>query len=454
MDSSDLSLQKLPPHSLDAERAVIGAILLDNNVLDIALETLSPEHFHETAHRLIYSAILNLNENNDRIDLVTLVEELTKTDRLTQVGGTAYLASILDATPTASNILSYAQIVKDKALRRKLINIATQATLESYDETSDVSELLLRTENQFNEVSEESLKADFSPLADLVNDSFKMIEGLYDNKGSLNGLSTGFTDFDALTAGLHPSELIIVAARPSMGKTSLCINIAEHVAKKEKAPVAIFSLETSKEQLLFRMMCAEAMVDAQKVRHGYISNHDWPLLSRAAGTLAETPIYIDDTPTITPLEMRAKARQLKKKVPNLGLILVDYLQLMQGDGKYENRQQEISRISRSLKALARELNVPLIALSQLSRAVESRRPPRPMLSDLRESGAIEQDADLVAFIYREDMYKRSTGDDTDEDGLSEIIIGKQRNGPVGIVKLVFQKKFTKFVNFIEEDETF
>jgi len=332
-----------------------------------------------------------------------------------------------------------------------MINAATRIVGEGYEETEEVDLLLDRAEQLIFEISEDKIRTSFFPLKDLIHDSFKMVEEIYERGGSLVGLLTGFKKLDEITCGLHNSDLIIIAARPSMGKTSLALNIALNVATHDKVPVAIFSMETSKEQLVLRMLCSEARVDSQRLRGGFLDESDWPKLTKAAAHLAEAPLYIDDSPAISVLEMRAKARRLKKE-HGLGLIIVDYLQLMHGRSR-ENRQQEISEISRSLKGLARELDLPLIALSQLSRAVESRHPPIPQLSDLRESGAIEQDADLIAFIYRAEMYKKGDDDSDVEEGIAEILIRKQRNGPIGNVKLAFLKSFTRFENLAQSHST-
>ncbi len=450
MSKNDL-FQKLPPHTIDAERFVLGAILLENDALPKILHFLREEDFYQPAHRKIFSAVLNLFDKSEVIDLVTLTEELERQEALEAIGGAAYLMVLLEATPTAANVASHARIVREKALLRRLISRATQIVTESYEDKEDADLLLDRAQAALFELSEDRVRPDFSSMKELVKDSFQIVEELYDTKKAIIGIPTGFTQFDEMTSGLHNSELIIVAARPSMGKTSLCLNIAVNAAVKAHVPTAIFSLETSKEQLVIRMLCSEARVNSHKLRTGYLSEKDWPELTRAAGVLSEAPIFIDDTPGISVLEVRAKARRLAKE-HRIGLIMLDYLQLMSGRGRAESRQQEVSEISGSLKALAKELNVPVIALSQLSRAVEVRRHDdrRPVLSDLRESGAIEQDADLVAFIYRPEIYKRRDNfAEGEEDGIAEIIIGKQRNGPIGTVKLAFLKEFTRFENLDE-----
>lgn len=450
MKTKDISLKKLPPHSDEAEKSVLGAILLENDALVKVVSILAPEDFYQPAHQKIMKRVLDMFDRNERIDLLTLSEALLKSGDLEMVGGPPYLMDLLEATPTATTVIYHARIVREKSTLRKLIAISTQLNLESYGEQVEVPDLLSRAEELLMEISEKEVESGFTPLSDLAPEGFHDVEEIYERKGALTGVSTGFQDLDDITSGLQKSDLVIVAGRPSMGKTSFCLNIATHLAIKDDVPVAIFSLETSKKQLVLRMLCAEARVNAHRLKRGFLEDSDWPKLSRASGSLAQAPIYIDDTPGMTVLEMRAKARQLIKREKNLGLIMIDYLQLMQGKGRGESRQQEISEISRSLKAMARELDVPLIALSQLSRAVESRKPPRPILSDLRESGAIEQDADVVMFIYRPDVYKKlEIGDEGGygtESGIAEIIISKQRNGPTGTVKLVFKKQYTRFEN--------
>lgn len=440
----DIALKKLPPHNIEAEKSVLGAILLENDALIKIVGFLSLEDFYHPPHQKIFKRILVMFDHNERIDLVTLSEELLKSGDLEMIGGPPYLMELLEATPTATTILHYARIVKNKSVLRKLIAISTQLSLEAYGERVEAQDLLSRSEELLMEISDREIETGFSPLSELAPQGFSMVEDIYEKKGALTGLPTGFHQFDEMTSGLQKSDLIIVAARPSMGKTSLCLNIAIYLAIKEDVPVAIFSLETSKQQLVLRMLCAEARVDAHALKRGFLKDDDWPKLTTAAGNLAQAPIYIDDTPGMTVMQMRAKARQLVKRDKNLGLIIVDYLQLMGGGKRKENRQQEISEISRALKALARELGIPLIALSQLSRAVENRKPPRPILSDLRESGAIEQDSDVVSFIYRPAVYGNNKHYSDGET--VEIIIAKQRNGPIGTIELVFKKEYTRFEN--------
>jgi len=447
----DISLKKLPPHSDEAERSVLGAVLFDNDALIKIVNLVKPEDFYQPANQKIMTRMLDMFDRNQRIDLVTLSEALLKSGDLEMIGGPPYLMDLMEVTPTATTVVFHAKIIREKSTLRKLIAISTQINLESYGEQVEVPDLLSRAEELLMEISEKEVESGFSSLADLIPEGFQAVEEIYERKGALTGIPTGFPDLDEMTSGLQKSDLVIVAARPSMGKTSLCLNIATHLAIKENVPVAIFSLETSRQQLVLRMLCSEARVNSHALKRGYLNDSDWPKLTTSSGSLAQAPIYIDDTPGMTVLEMRAKARQLVKREKNLGLVIVDYLQLMNGNRKKENRQQEITEISRSLKSLARELEIPLLALSQLSRAVESRRPPRPILSDLRESGAIEQDADVVMFIYRPDVYEKKD-DDYPEAGIARIIISKQRNGPTGTVKLVFHKQYTRFENMTYDHE--
>lgn len=439
--------EKIQPQALEAEMSVLGAMMMDKEAICKAVETLSEDAFYKTSHRKIFSAILDLFERNEPVDLVTLTHELKKKGELSNIGGAINLTTILNSVPTAANVEYYIRIVNEKALIRGLISTATEITSMAYQSTEDVPQLLDKAEQLIFNLVQRKISRDFVPIGDMLHDSFEMIEKLYARKAYVTGIPTGFVDLDVITSGFHPSDLIIIAGRPSMGKSSLALNIAQHAGSKEKIPVGIFSLEMSKEQLVYRMLCAEAKVDAHKLRTGYLGESDWPKLTTAAGVLKESPIYIDDTPAIPVLEIRAKARRLKAKY-NVGLIIVDYLQLIQGRIQSDNRQQEISEISRSLKSLARELNIPVIALSQLSREVEKRGDKKPQLSDLRESGAIEQDADLVAFVYREEYYKPTP----ENEGIAEVIIGKQRNGPVGTVKLAFIKKYTRFENLAKVEE--
>lgn len=438
--NNEVILEKLPPQSLDAEMAVLGAMLLEQEAIYDTIEFLEQSHFYKDAHRKIYSCIVNLFNQSKPVDLITLTDELKRINSLDDIGGPAYLASLANAVPTAANVRNYAKIVREKSMLRSLINKSTQIITESYDSDSNVDELIDRAESAIFEISDKRAETNIVPMKELVNDAVEKIDKLYQNKSQVTGLSSGFADFDRKTAGLQPSELIIIAGRPSMGKSAFCLCIANHIGVVEKTPLAFFSLEMSKEQLTQRLLCLHARVDAHSVRTGFLSASDWPKITAAAGRLSEAAIFIDDTPVVSALELRAKARRLKSQ-HNIQLIVVDYLQLMRGSVRSsESRQQEISEISRSLKALARELNVSVIAISQLSRAVESRQDHKPQLSDLRESGAIEQDADMVVFLFREEYYSPSESN----KGLAEVIIAKQRNGPVGSVNLTFLKEYTRF----------
>lgn len=437
---------KVPPQNIEAEQSVLGAILIENSALYKTVEIIGSDDFYKEAHRKIFFAMLELSEKNEAIDLVTLTDYLRKKNELESIGGATYLSLLSNTVPTAANIRYHSKIVYEKALLRNLINTATEIVREGYEDSRDIEELLDHAENAIFSISEKKIKPSFTAIRDIIKDSFETIERLSEKKERVTGMPTGFYDLDMLTSGFQPSDLIIVAGRPSMGKTALCLCVAQHVSIEKKQPVAIFSLEMAKEQLVMRMLCAEARVDSHKLRSGFLGKSDWPRLTTAAGRLSEAPVFIDDTPGTSVLEMKAKARRLKAE-HGLNLIIVDYLQLMSGRGERrrgggDTREQEISEISRSLKALAKELSVPVIALSQLNRAVESRQDKRPLLADLRESGAIEQDADVILFIYREEVYKQNE----ETRGIAEIIIGKQRNGPVGTVKLAFIDKYTKFEN--------
>ncbi|MDY0135317.1 MAG: replicative DNA helicase [Atribacterota bacterium] len=434
-------MERVPPHDLEAEQATLGSMLLDKEALLRVLDILQPEDFYRDNHRIIFESIAELFEEDQACDIVTLVAKLRQKNQLEAVGGIDYLTQLVNIVPTAANAEYYAHIVEEKSIFRSVINLCTRIIRESYDADLDAKELLDRAQNWILQLSQKKIRYDFVPLKVIINEAFDRIEELYHRDEHVTGVPSGFVDLDLITAGFQPSDFVVVAARPGMGKTSLCLNIAQYVGTKKDISVAIFSLEMSKDQVAQRMLCSEARIDAAKVRKGFIAEREWPELARAAGRLAEANIFVDDTPSISVLELRAKARRLKAE-KGLGLVIVDYLQLMRGYGRPENRQQEISEISRSLKAMARELNVPVIAVSQLSRAVEQRTPKRPQLSDLRESGAIEQDADLVLFIYREDYYNPNTP----KKGIAEVIVAKQRNGPIGTVELMFQKDYARFEN--------
>jgi replicative DNA helicase len=443
MKDIEVSLHKVPPQNLDAEQSVLGGIMLDNQALNNALEILDADDFYSEAHRKIFSAIIELYNKSEPCDIITLSNILKNRTQLDQAGGMSYLSALSDSVPSAANISHYAKIVKEKSILRKLIGTATEILHKSYTSSSDIDTVLDEAEHAIFEISENKIRPAFSPFKDLIKDSVKTIEKLYERKELVTGVPTGYEKLDDITSGLQKSDLIIIAGRPSMGKTAFAMNIAQYAALEAGIPVAIFSLEMSKEQLALRMLSSEARVDSQRIRRGFLGEADWPKLITAAGRLSEALIFIDDTPAISALEMKAKARRLKSEV-NLGLIILDYLQLMRGGGYKDSREQEISEISRSLKTLAKELNVPVIALSQLNRKVEDRTNKRPQMADLRDSGAIEQDADLIAFIYRDEVYDKS--EENPEKGMAEIIVGKQRNGPTGMVKLAFQDKFARFEN--------
>ena len=422
--------------------AVLGSMLLDEEAVSVAVEKLDSGCFYKDTHRKIFQTISDLFNANKAIDLITLIDALNQDNSLDGVGGASYLTSLANAVPTAANINHYANIVRERYILRTLINNATKIISVCHESQGNIAEVVDTAERLIFEVSDRKNQGSYIHLKEIIKDTIETIDRLYQNKAHVTGIPTGYVDFDLKTAGLQPSDLVIIAGRPSMGKSAFALGIAEYAGVIEKVPTAIFSLEMSKEQLVQRMLCSHARVDAHKVRTGYLAVSDWPRLTAAAGKLSEAPIYIDDTPAISVMELRAKARRLKSH-HGIKLIILDYMQLMRGTAmNMESRQQEISEISRSLKALARELSVPVIAISQLSRAVESRTDHRPQLSDLRESGAIEQDADVVVLILREEYYNPSP----DNQGVAEAIIAKQRNGPVGSLKLAFIKEFTRFDN--------
>jgi replicative DNA helicase len=429
------------PHNLEAEKSVLGAILIDNAAFNHAAELIGARDFFRDAHRRIFDRMVALSERGDVIDFVTLKEELSRGGDLEEVGGPAYIASLADGVPRSSNVEHYARIVKEKSTLRNLIFSANKILATAYEAELEADAVLDEAEKAIFEIAEDRVRAGFVPLRDLVKESFETIERLQAHKELITGVPTGFVDLDEMTSGLQPGDLVIVAARPSMGKTSLVLNVAQHVGTKTDMTVGFFSLEMSREQLFFRLLTSEARIDWHRVRTGMLGEKDWGRLSEAVGKLSDANIYIDDTPAIGVLEMRAKSRRLKAE-HGLHLLVVDYLQLMQGRGRAENRTQELAAISRSLKGLAKELHVPIVALSQLSRAPESRSDHKPQLSDLRESGALEQDADVVVLIFREDVYTRTE----ENQGIAELIVAKQRNGPTGSVKLAFVREHTRFEN--------
>ena len=448
MATIDDNLRKVPPQNLEAEASVLGGILLENEAMDRVLEIVTPDLFYRESHRKVFRAMMDLSERSEPVDLITLSEVLKARGELEAVGGTAYLASLANLVPTSANIAHYARIIHEKGILRHLINVATGIATRGFEDQGNVEEFLDEAEKSIFDISEKRIKSSFVFLGDMMNDSIKMVEKLYERKEMVTGVPTGFNDLDNLTAGLQPSDLIVVAGRPSMGKTAFSLNVAANAALQAGIGVAVFSLEMAKEQLGLRMLCSEARVDHSKVRSGHLAEREFPALVSAAGRLAEAPVYIDDTPAISILELRAKSRRLlRDRDKKIGLIVVDYLQLMRGLSAVQNREQEISEISRSLKALAKELNVPVIAVSQLNRRVEDRGDKRPMMSDLRESGAIEQDADVIAFIYRDEVYNKDSAD----QGTAEIIVAKQRNGPTGMVRLTFINKITRFESYSQVD---
>lgn len=433
-------IDRLPPQSPDAEVSVLGAIFIDPEAAGKAIEHLRPEDFYVEAHQQIYRTVLKLFEEGKPIDVVMVGEALRNQGIIEAVGGLAYLMEIAAMVPTSAHIEHYARMVREKSTLRGIISAASRTIADAYQGEESPREVLDRAQQALFQISQQG-QQHVVPLHDVLVDTFTQLESLYQNKGKLVGVPTGYPDLDRITAGLQKSDLIILAARPSVGKTMFSLNLARHVAVYEKTPVVVFSLEMSREQLALRLLSAEAQIDGHRLRSGELDSEMWNRLSDALGRLAQAPIFIDDTPGISVLELRAKARQLRNRL-GMGLVVVDYLQLMQGGRRVENRQQEISDISRSLKALARELNCPVLALSQLSRAVESRNDKRPMLSDLRESGAIEQDADIVTFLYREDYYSK----EVEHPDVTELIVAKQRNGPTGTVKLLFQRDIGRFVS--------
>lgn len=439
---SDLFTDRTPPHNIEAEQAVIGAIFLEPATLTTASELLMPEDFYRAAHQKIYGVMLDLSEKGEPIDLVTVTSELADRKLLDDIGGVTYLSDLANSVPTAANIEYYAHIVEEKSILRRLIRTATTIATDGYNTEDEVELLLNEAERNILAVAQRKNSGAFQAIKDVLVETYDNIEMLHNRKGDITGIATGFSDLDRMTAGFQRNDLIIVAARPSVGKTAFALNIAQNVATKTGENVAIFSLEMGAQQLVMRMLCAEGNIDAQRLRTGKLTPDDWQKLTMAMGSLSNAGIYIDDTPGVRVNDIRAKCRRLKQE-HGLGMILIDYLQLIQGSGRSgENRQQEVSEISRSLKALARELEVPVIALSQLSRGVEQRQDKRPMMSDIRESGSIEQDADIVAFLYRDDYYDK----ESESKNIIEIIIAKQRNGPVGTVELAFVKEYNKFVN--------
>jgi len=442
---------KLPPQNVEAEQSVLGSLMIDKNAIIKIADLINPEDFYKNTHGKIFDAMLYLYEHHEPIDILSLSNRLNETGELDGIGGHSYLASLANTVPTAANVIHYAKIVEKKAVLRKLIDNASQIIENSYNETEEVDKILDNAEQKIFAVSQKHVRQDFSPIKPALEEAFDRIDELHKNKGKLRGIPTGFTDLDNILAGLQKSNLIILGARPSVGKSSLAMDIARHAATREKVSVGIFSLEMSKDEMIDRLICAEANIDLWKLRTGKLSstgeNDDFSRIGHAMGILSESPIFIDDTATLNVMEMRTMARRLQAE-HGLGLIIIDYLQLIEGRGKTDNRVQEVSEISRSLKGLARELNIPIVALSQLSRGIESRQDQKPKLSDLRESGSIEQDADVVLFIYREDRVKKST----ENKNIADILVSKHRNGPIGEVKLYFNEQCTSFKNLDRRHE--
>ena len=434
----------LPPQNIEAEQAVLGTVLIQDKALLKVIDLLQPGDFYRDAHKSIYAAMMALFDKHEPHDLITVTGLLSDQNKLEDVGGAAYLASLTDIIPFTGTLVHHARIIRKKSILRRLIQTSTEVAARCYDAQDDIDTLVDEAEKTIFEIAHSKKGEGFQPMSSVVPKAFDRINRLFDKQEHITGVATGYDELDRITAGLQPAEMIILAARPSMGKTALAMNIVQHAAMIGKVPVAVFSLEMSVESLALRMLCSLGPIDSQRIRTGRLIDSDWPKLTRATGMLSEAPIYIDDTPGLTVLEMRAKARRLKSE-QDLGLIVVDYLQLMQGKSSSENRAQEISDISRSLKAMAKELNVPVLALSQLNRSLENRTDKRPQLADLRESGAIEQDADVIMFIYRDEVYNRAEGNPN--RGLAEIIVGKQRNGPTGVIKLSFLGEYTKFENY-------
>jgi replicative DNA helicase len=443
MANVEANLRKLPPQNLEAEESILGGIMLDNNACDLAVELLAPDDFYREAHRKIFAAMVDLHTRGVAVDAVTLAEALRQHGQLQDVGGATFIAELTDRVPTAANVAYYLRIVKEKAILRGLIAAATEIATQGYDERQDVERFVDQAEQKIFSIKEQKVERSYHKVGELLKESLETVAHLYDRKELITGVSTGFRDLDKLTAGLQPSDLIIVAGRPGMGKTALALNMAVHAAFDGGKAVVVFSLEMSKEQLVLRMLCSEARVNYMDVRSGHLRERDFPRLTAAAGKFYDAAIWIDDSAALSVMELRAKARRLMRETGGkLGLLVVDYLQLMRGVARTDSREQEISEISRSLKALAKELRIPVVALSQLNRQVESRADRRPIMADLRESGAIEQDADVIAFVYREAQYNRDVGPEAERE--AEIIVAKQRNGPTGTVHATFLKEFMRF----------
>lgn len=450
MSDKDPWLQRVPPQNIEAEQSILSAILIENNTLPEVIENLSEKDFYREVHRKIFTAMVDLFERNEPTDLITLTNILKERGQLESVGGASYLAELVDTVPMATNVVHYAKIIREKATLRNLIERAASITGRCFEDRGNVEDILDFAERSIFDISEDKIRPAFHSLADILNDTYKAIEDAVGNKVLVTGVPTGYRGLDEKTSGLQPGDLVVIAGRPSMGKTALALNIAQNAGIEIGVPIGIFSLEMSKEQLSLRMLSAEARIDSSRMRGGFLKERDLARINRAAGVLYDLPIFIDDSPAISVLEIRAKSRRLKME-KGLGLIIVDYLQLMRGRASAERREVEISEISRSLKALAKEINIPVVALSQLNRKVEDRSNRRPVLSDLRESGAIEQDADVIIFIYRDEVYNKE--ENNPNKGIAEIDVAKQRNGPTGTVRLAFLDYCTRFEDLAPEAES-
>ncbi len=442
------SVKKLPPQNLEAEKFVLGGMLIDAEAVDRVREFVDEKDFYLQHHQTIFNAIIELSRRGTPADLLTTSDFLRAQNMLESIGGSKYLGSLIDLVPSAANITHYSKMVREKAVLRGIIQAGTQMVEEAFQGAEELSEILDRVEKNVYQIAHRSVGETVSPIRDLIKDAFKRIQDRFETKSAVTGVATGFHGLDRLLSGYQKSDLVILAARPSVGKTALALNMASHIAIHEKIPTAVFSLEMSKEQLVQRLLCMESRVEGSRLRGGFLKDEDWPRLTHAASVLSEAPLFIDDTPGLSSFEMRAKCRRLAK-THGLGCVFVDYLQLMRNKGKIESREREIAEISWGLKALAKELSIPVIALSQLNRSLESRTDKRPVLSDLRESGAIEQDADIIMFLYRDEVYHP----DTDAPGIAEVMVSKHRSGPTGLVKMAFLKEYTRFENLAEDDIT-
>lgn len=437
---------KIPPQNLDAETHVLASMLIDPEAIEKVVEHIEGKDFYRKSHQLIFDAIFEISKAGGQADLITVSDYLQAQDQMKIVGGTSYLASLVDSVPNSANVESYAKLVREKAVLRQLIQVGNEIIQESYQGATSLSELLDKVEKHVFGIAQKSLAGTTVAIRDMVKEAFKQIQERFEKKSAITGIPTSYEGLDRLLSGLQNTDLIILAARPSMGKTAFALNVASNIAIREQVPTAIFSLEMSKESLVQRLLCMESRVDGSRLRRGFLTDEDWPRLTSAASVLSEAPIFIDDTPSISAFELRAKCRRLAK-THGLGLVVVDYLQLMRSKGRVESREREIADISMSLKALAKELNIPVIALSQLNRSLEARQDKRPVMSDLRESGSIEQDADIITFLYRDEVYHP----ETDHPGVAELIIAKHRNGPTGVVKLAFLSEYTRFENLADDD---